>query len=302
MILSDSVIQIQDGVIVIAIDPAAGNNVVSMTVRGHEIVWAHGQPGHSQGIPLLAPWANRIDGDAFYANGKKYLLNSNLGNLRYDGNHLPIHGLIGSATDWKVIRRDAVSVSSRLEFWRFPQWMAQFPFAHVLEITHRLEGGSLEIETAVENLSADPMPLCIGYHPYFQLDDSPRDEWQVQIPARDQVVLTDKLIPTGERKPLPRPVRFPLAGLAFDDVFTGLTGAPFTVEGREQRVEVSFGPKYPVGIVYAPPGNSFICFEPMSALTNAFNLDHAGITSELQHVPPGSIWRETFRITPTGFK
>src|ERR1035437_1297233 len=47
------------------------------------------------GVPFLAPWANRLDGDAYWANGKRYLLNPNLGNVRRDGNQKPIHGLLG---------------------------------------------------------------------------------------------------------------------------------------------------------------------------------------------------------------
>ena len=34
------------------------------------------------GMPLLAPFANRLDETAFYANGKKYHLDLELGNVR----------------------------------------------------------------------------------------------------------------------------------------------------------------------------------------------------------------------------
>ena len=62
-----------------------------------------------------------------------------------------------------------------------------------------------------------------------------------------------------------------------------------------------YGPKYPVAVVYAPPGKEFICFEPMAAITNGFNLAHAGVYKELQSVAPGSDWRESFWIAPSGF-
>lgn len=299
-------IRIQDGGLSVSIDPAYGNNAVSMTVGGHEIIWAHAEPGHLHGVPLLAPWANRIDGDAYFANGKRYLLNPALENFRYDANHLPIHGLLGFADGWEVVRQDATSVTSRLEYWKFPQWMAQFPFAHNLEMTHRLRDGSLEVETMIENLSAEPMPLSIGYHPYFQLTDSPRDDWKLHIAAREQVTLSEKLIPTGETTLVGLPDPFPLGGCELDSVFTGLTGAPFTMQGRRQQIEVRFGPKYPVAIVYAPRGRAFVCFEPMSALTNAFNLDHsavvgAGVAAGLQRISPGGTWQESFWVTPRGF-
>jgi len=34
----------------------------------------------------------------------------------------------------------------------------------------------------------------------------------------------------------------------------------------------------------------------MAAITNAFNLEHAGRYAELQHVPPGGVWRESFWV------
>lgn len=301
-------IQIHDATITVQIDSSFGNNAFSMTVNGHEIIWTphdplHGavetrtKPAATYGVPLLAPWANRLDGDSYLANGRRFLLNPALGNLRYDAHHLPIHGLLLFAEAWKVIRQEAASVTSRLDFWRFPEWMAQFPFAHALEVTHRLHAGALEIETAVENLSAEPMPLCIGYHPYFQLTDSPRDEWKLHIAARDQVALSDRLIPTGESRPIAFQNPFPLAGQSLDAVFTSLTGEDFVLAGRAQRVSVRYGPKYPVAVIYAPPSGAFVCFEPMTALTNAFNSEHAA----LPHIAPGEIWRESFWITPDGF-
>jgi aldose 1-epimerase len=283
------VITLQDGPATVTINPAFGNNASSMVINGCEFIWKP-EPWQAPalgGIPLLAPWANRIGGESYLANGARYLLNPALGNLRYDGNHLPIHGLLLFASGWRIVQQKPAEVTSRLAFWRHPKWMAQFPFAHAIEMTHRLTGSTLEVETAVENLSTEPLPLCIGYHPFFQLTDSPRDTWKVRIPARKQVVLSEKVLPTGELLPAQPHYPFPL-----DAVFTRLTGEPFAIEGARQRLRVRFGPKYPVAIVYAPPDRPFICIEPMTALTNAFNTE----TATLQHIAPGATWRESFWI------
>jgi aldose 1-epimerase len=291
-------IELRDGDLSAQIDPSYGNRVRSLRLHGEEFMWTTTERGKLDGVPLLAPWANRIDGLEYFANGKKYLLNPALDNLRFDTNHLPIHGLVLFTDAWKTVQQDGSSVKSRLEFWKHPDWMAQFPFAHAIEMTHRLRDGSLEVETAIENLSDQPMPVAIGFHPYFQLTDSPRDEWHVQISARRQVLLSDKTIPTGETKPLEFANPLLLQGQALDTVFDDLTGDAFLIEGRRQRIEVRFGPKFPVAIIYAPPTGSFVCIEPMTALTNAFNLDHSGVPSYLQHVQPGAEWRESFRVTP----
>jgi aldose 1-epimerase len=293
---------------VVSVATTFGNNAYSMTVRGVETLYKPApdlaawvaKPDFG-GIPFLSPWANRLDQDAFFANGKKYLLNPGLGNVRYDGHHLPIHGLVAYSTKWRVVKQDTSSVTSRLEPWREPDAMAQFPFAHAIEVTHRLHGGSLEVATTVENLSSDPMPLSLGYHPYFQLTDSPRDDWKVHLAARESVVLSDLLVPTGERKPMRFENPYPLAGHALDDVFAGLTGADWVLEGKKQRIAVKFGPKYPVAVVYAPTGRAFVCFEPMASETNAFNMTQAGKDAGLQTIAAGGRWSESFWVTPQGF-
>ena len=38
-------------------------------------------------------------------------------------------------------------MTSRLEFFRLPDYMAQFPFAHTIDMTYRLANGVLEVET-----------------------------------------------------------------------------------------------------------------------------------------------------------
>jgi aldose 1-epimerase len=297
----------------LSICPSMGNIAFKMVVNGKPILmppsgtlaeWK-AKPAQA-GIPFLAPWANRMDPDSYWANGKKYVLNPDAVNLRRDGNGLAIHGLLLFASDWQVVRMHADSggaeVVSRLEFWRHPEWMAQFPFAHTIEMTHRLAAGVLEVRTTIENQSRDPMPLVIGFHPWYQIPDSPRDEWKIHLPVREHYQLSSKMIPTGEKKPLDLPDPLPLQGHQLDDVFGGVNStAEFWVEAKGRRISVRFGPKFPIAVVYAPQSTNVVCFEPMTAITNAFNLAHAGIYKYLQTIAPGTKWTESFWITPHGF-
>lgn len=293
------------------IAPSIGNNSYEMKVAGQRVFWSPYQTlaelkakPTQVGNPFLAPWANRIDQDAYWVNGRKYLLNPELKNFRYDAFHQPIHGLVVYASQWQVTSlrsgADEASVTSRLEFWRYPEWMAQFPFAHNYEMTYRLKAGVLEVETVLENLSVEPMPVSVAYHGYFTLPGSGRDAWSVRIPAREHVVLNDKLTPTGERKPFTTSQPIELKGRQLDDVFTSLDhSSDFVMEGGGKKIAVRFGEKWPVGVVYAPPGRDFVCFEPMSGLTNAFNLAHAGKYDGLQKIAPGGQWRESFWVKPS---
>src|SRR5262249_37167729 len=103
----------------VAIAPSIGNMAYELKVNGKNAFWF---PFHSAaelrekptlcGNPFLAPWANRIDQDAFYANGRKYLLNPDAGNLRRDQHQKPIHGVLNFSPAWKLVSADANTASA----------------------------------------------------------------------------------------------------------------------------------------------------------------------------------------------
>src|SRR5215469_4336900 len=180
----------------VSVVPSVGNTAYEMKVHGHNILWfpfatvsEFQKAPQMSAIPFLAPWANRLDPQAFWANGNKYPFDMELGNVR---GATPIHGLIRDSPLWQVTEVGAdnhsAHVTSRLEFWKHPELMKQWPFAHEYEMTHRLDDGELEVRVTVTNLSSEPMPVSIGFHPYYRIPDVPRDQWQGHIPARRRVV------------------------------------------------------------------------------------------------------------------
>ena len=314
-----------DHAMVVSIAPRAGNMAFSMKVHGHEILRFPFQSvdeflergGGLQGIPLLAPWANRLDEAAFYANGQRFAFDLNLGNVR---GPVFIHGMLANASDWRVtgMGSDAQQawVTSTVDFAADPLRLKQFPFAHTIDMTYRLGDGALEIGTRIANTSSQPMPVSIGFHPYFKLTDSTRDEWTLSIGARSEWVLDDKKFPTGERRPIealfPDRSKVALADFDLDHVFGDLIRdadgrSTMTLKGRSQRIDVVAGPNYRTSVVYAPAhpasgvDRNFICFEPMAAITNAMNLAHRGQYPELQSIPSMGTWAERFWVQPTGF-
>ena len=40
------------------------------------------------------------------------------------------------------------------------------------------------------NLSAETMPVALGFHPCYRIPDIPRDQWIANIPAR-KIVIAD---------------------------------------------------------------------------------------------------------------
>src|ERR1035441_4350517 len=298
----------------VSVMPSAGNRAYEMKVHGHNILYFAGsdlaQYEHRpplDGVPFLAPWGNRLNEPAFWANGKKYQLNLTLGNVNANG--LPIHGLLVTSPLWKVteVAADAHSahVTSRLEFWKYPNLMAQWPFAHEYEMTYSLSDGVLEVRTTVINLSTEAMPVVIGFHPFYRIPDIPRDAWTAHLPARQAVITDDRLIPTGEYKPMDLPDPLPLKGRTLDNGYRDLIRdaegrAVFSIEAGGKKVEALFGRNYPVAVVWEPAGRDFICFEPMAGVTDAVNLNHAGKYPDLQTVPAGGKWTESFWIRASG--
>lgn len=306
----------------VSVVPSVGNRAVAFAVHGKNILFFphpdmasfQKNPGLN-GVPFLAPWANRLDAAAFWAGNERFILNPSLHNYQTDQHGLPIHGLLTTSSLWHVedMRADGNSaqVTSRLEFWKHPELMAQWPFAHEYEMTYRLADGALEVKVTISNLSAEPMPVAIGFHPYYRIPDKPRDEWVATLPVRQSVLTDGNLIPTGEYKPLDLPNPLPLKDHILDNGFTDMQRdgdgrAHFSLRSGSETIELMFGPRYPVSIIWEPRSYDgkpadFICFEPMTGVTDAVNLHHEGKYPDLQTVSPAAKWTESFWIKPTGF-
>ncbi|MBN9320056.1 MAG: hypothetical protein BGN86_08435 [Caulobacterales bacterium 68-7] len=249
-----------------------GQNVIRMAVKNVDEMRA--RPGLN-GVPFLAPWANRLDELGFYANGKKYNFDMDLGNVR---GPVPSQGFLSGTNAWKVVEAKADAngawLTSKLEFYKYPQYMAQWPFAHTITMTYRLSGGVMEVRTRIDNLANEPMPVVIGFHPYFQLTDSGRNDWTLSVPAKVHWLLDQRVIPTGETEASTKfwgtddLTKIPLslkAGQRLDDVFTDFTRdaqgrAVVSMSGVKQKVAVTLGPKIKTVLVYStaapPPPNA----------------------------------------------
>src|SRR3954462_6529441 len=91
------------------------------------------------GMPLLAPFANRLDETAFYANGKKYNFDLELGNVR---GPIPSTGYVNGSKAWQLVEfkadQKSAWITCRLDFYKIPQFIKQFPFAHTITMTYRV--------------------------------------------------------------------------------------------------------------------------------------------------------------------
>jgi aldose 1-epimerase len=301
----------------VSVAPSLGNRAFEFNVHGKNILYfptdiatfKNNSARQLNGIPFLAPWANRMAGGGFWANGKNYRFNPDIETVHLDKNNIAIHGMLTTSSLWEVTsvgaKAHSAHVTSRLQFWKYPDLMANWPFAQEYEMTYTLANGVLEVTTAVTNLSAQAMPVVLGFHPYFRLPDVPRSEAAAHIPAHKHVETDAHLVATGEFTPANLPDEVSLKDHTFDDGYTDLVRgsdgrATFSVAAGSKKIEVLYGPRYPVAVIYAPPNQPFICFEPMTAVTNGANLAREGKYPDLQTVAPGATWRESFWVRASG--
>jgi aldose 1-epimerase len=283
--------------------PDANMLCCSFIVDGDELldrrrgVRAYAEQGKTMGIPLLYPWANRLAWFGYRAADKEVTLSTEDERIPRDGNGLPIHGVLPGLLHWELLESGADTggaVAARLA-WRSDELLELFPFAHELGVEATVGRGELTITTTVTAGDDGPVPVSFGYHPYTRVPGAGRDDWQVTLDASNQIVLDDQSIPTGERAPIERQ-SFPLAGVSLDDAYdaspdVGEGPATFAAAAGDATLTVEYLSGYAYAQVFAPPGQEFICFEPMTALTNALNSGD-GLTV----VAPGESYRAEFRI------
>jgi aldose 1-epimerase len=270
----------------------------SLTHRGVQLlhagrgVRAYAELGKTMGIPLLHPWANRLSGPGYRAAGKDVSLPASDGRFGLDPNGLPIHGALPGLLRWEVLDTGGPDrVSARLD-WSVPELMELFPFAHELRLDVLAGDAGLELVTTLRATGEDPVPVSFGYHPYLRPPgDAPRAQWRVSLGASQRLVLDDRMIPTGATEPL-EAGPFALDDRSWDDGLAGLDSPPeFRVSAGAETLTVIFDDGFAYAQVFAPEGQEFICFEPMTAPTNAL-VDG----SALPLVAPGEEYRTAFSI------
>jgi aldose 1-epimerase len=254
--------------------PGAGMIGISLTDSGVELLGqrrgldAYVAAGKTMGIPILYPWANRLGANTYTAEGTTVTLTAGQHGVRTDPNGLPIHGVLAAYPNWRVTHESANELTAEVDFGD-QDLLASFPFPHRLALTVTLFERTLRLRTSVTPSGDRPVPLCFGFHPYLQLPDVPRDQWIIETPPLRHLKLDRQGLPTGETARQPASTE-PLGDNVFDDGYDEVAdGAVFAVSGGGRRIEVHFEQGYAAAQIFAPSSESVVCFEPMTAPTDA---------------------------------
>jgi aldose 1-epimerase len=265
--------------------PARGMLGASLRHRGEELLGrvadleAAAAKGSTAGIPLLYPWANRLDSVRYVYRGREVVLDVQSPLLHLDEHGLPIHGVPWAQLIWEVTQATTDALHARLD-WTQDRLLAV-----------RLRPDGLRLETTVVASGGEAVPVSFGFHPYFALEGEPRAEWRLTLPRLRRYTLDVRRIPTGQETPFDG-LDAPLGEGSLDDGF-GLVREPalLSVTSRKRRLSVELATGYPCAQVFAPKDKPFVALEPMTAPTSALSQGRG-----LRSVEPGSHFRATFAI------
>lgn len=248
--------------------------------------------GTGGGVPVLCPFPNRVREARFAFRGREIQLHANrAGNA--------IHGLVHTR-GWKVLDQcvdgDGAAVTCSFDSTAHAAVSAVWPWPFEATITYRLRGERLDIEATVTNKSDEVMPLGFGTHPYFVIGN--RKQCEIEIPAAARWESEgDEPLPTGRILDLPPELDFrtlrPLGDVVLDDVFTAVRfdddGSACRLFDHARGIALTCGAdrQFREWVIYAPRDGSFVCFEPYTCPTDAFNLAARGIDAGVIELQPG---------------
>jgi aldose 1-epimerase len=262
---------VSSGPLVATFLPELGMLGVSLRHRGEELLALPGgldgyRAGAVTGLPLLAPWANRLGAHRYEVEGVVVELEGLA--LNTDDQGLPIHGTMTGQAGWEVIELSEPSFAARFDFGAHPELLASFPFPHELRIEVSVAAEVLQFETTVTATTDRAVPISFGYHPYLCLPGVRRADVHLRLPARQHVELDDRGLPTGVTRAEDAEDER-LGSRTFDDLYQLGDDRRLALTGGGRRLAVELGEGFPFAQVFTPDAAESVCLEPMTAAVNA---------------------------------
>jgi galactose mutarotase-like enzyme len=276
--------------------PDLGLTGVSLRYRGQEHLALPGglpalRAGKSLGLPLLAPWSNRLGSRGYRCAGVSVDLTGLP--LGTDENGLPIHGLLLGQPGWRVGRRSARRGTARLEA-SIDVDAPAFPFPHRLDVAVTAHDDRLVIDTTVIPTGRRRVPVAIGWHPYLRLPSTPRSRWRLRLPARTHLLLDGLSLPTGEERAEPAESDR-IGRRTFDDLYRLGRDRRLAFEADDgSSLTLVSGAGYGYAQVWVPAGRPFAALEPMASPTNSL------VDGTAPLVAPGEDYAARFTLVAAG--
>jgi aldose 1-epimerase len=246
----------------------------------------------SFGGAVLLPFANRVrgrlqpDGRIIETDipGRVARLPADWSGKNPDAEKCAIHGLV-LAAKFDVVEATPARVKASLQGQDFGgYWASKIDVLVEAELSAR----AVDFAVRVTNAGQEPLPVGIGWHPYFALPSGERRQARLRVPGRQRVLVNnyDDVFPTGKLTPVAgsqydfrAPGGTSLGDLYLDDCFADLdkTSSGHTVidildpaAGHGVRI-TALSPQVKAVQVFAPREKNYVAVEPQFNLADPYS-------------------------------
>jgi aldose 1-epimerase len=230
---------------------------------------------------VLVPWPNRTAHGRWRWNGADQqlaLTEPEAGNA--------IHGLLRHVL-YRVHERSDDAITLVAVIPPQPGW----PVALATGIRYAVDRDGLTVTHTVRNVGPEPVPFCVGAHPYLRAGDTPTDDCVLTVNAALSIPLEGGL-PTGPATAVPAALDLrsgrPVTELALDHAFGGVAPADGDTHVRHRlaapdgTTELWADPAFGYVQVFTPPDlvgrGRAVAVEPMTCPPDALNSGDGLIT------------------------
>lgn len=206
----------------------------------------------------LVPYVNRIREGRFTFRGREVRLQPNM-----PGDPSPLHGQ-GWLNPWTVDQRDEASAT--LSYRHEP---GEWPWTYEATQEFSLDERGLSARLSCRNMSNEPMPCGLGFHPYFPCSAQTRLDTRVECTwTIDEKVLPVEKVPAEGRYDLRHRL---VCGQHLDHGFGGWGGeARMSDPAWPYELRLS-SPEAKFFQLYSPPEGGIFVAEPVTHANAALN-------------------------------
>lgn len=221
--------------------PVRGALVTALSIGGREVLYLDratfddGTKNVRGGIPVLFPYAGKLDNELFLAAGTT----------------MKQHGF-GRNKQWSVLERGSGRI--RMGIVADDETRAVYPYEFSAEQTCTILATGLLVELLISNRDSKPLPVSPGWHPYFNCPAAQKPSVACDAPG----------FPSGAT---PNDSEFDFGIVAPSD-----GRAQSQVPGLG-TMRLSFSPEMRHLQFWSQPQKDFICIEPFYGPNNTINTD-----------------------------
>jgi galactose mutarotase-like enzyme len=211
--------------------------------------YSHPELSVRGGNPILFPICGNLPNNSYTHDGQLYSLKQ--------------HGFARDLP-WQVISQSAEEAASlTISLSSSDMTREVYPFNFEVIFTYILKSNRLSIQQKFINLSDEPMPFSVGFHPYFAVDD--KSMLNIKIPGMEY---SDKAGNT-----FPFDGSFDYSQDEIDIAFKRLNYCSSMVsdQGRQLRLTMDWDKCFSTLVFWTLKDKDFYCLEPWSAPRNAIN-------------------------------